>query len=201
MQFPAKGSTLLGVVEREHSGSLRLKCPFKLAAVAAAGAFALAACTGPDGSGTSTVPAESASGTLEASGPQELDVQPLLPEDAPGTPAGDSDPSAAGSVPDDGGNWGSYSSATDACAAVASGVTVLTVAPLNLLSGVDEAQLRDLEAGVRDLAQKAPEELHEPLAGLEAQIGRHDDLAEFDYAAFRTALDPLDDWLDTYCSF
>ncbi|WP_150110114.1 hypothetical protein [Crystallibacter crystallopoietes] len=201
MQFPAKGSTLLGVVEREHSGSLRLKCPFKLAAVAAAGAFALAACTAPDGTGTATVTAESAAGTLEGPGPQELDGQSLLPEDAPGAPAGGSDPSAEDKGKDDGGNWGSYSSATDACAAVASGVTVLTVAPLNLLSGVDEDQLRDLEAGVRDLARKAPEELHEPLAGIEAEIGRHDGLDEFDYAAFRDALDPLDDWLDTHCSF
>jgi hypothetical protein len=43
--------------------------------------------------------------------------------------------------------------------------------------------------------------LREPPGEVRAEISKHDGLEEFDYEAFQDALEPLDDWLDTHCSF
>jgi hypothetical protein len=188
------------VVEREYSGRSRLNRPLSLAAVAlaAAGTLALSACTGAENSSAGEV----ASQASQPTGTPGSDVPFVLPEGQTLQPEGGTANSAT-QIPakDDGEQWGSYTSATEACAALAGGVAVITLAPLNLFSGVDEEQLQDLEAEVRELAKDAPAELREPLGEVRAEIGRHDGLEEFDYEAFQDALEPLVDWLDTHCSF
>jgi hypothetical protein len=188
------------VVEREHSGRSRLNRRLSFAAVslAAAGMLALSACTGAE----STSAWETASQAPEASGTPGAKPQPVLPEGQTLQPGGGTAQQATQApAKDDGEQWGSYRSPTEACAALAGGVAVITLAPLNLLSGMDDQQLQGLEAEVRKLAKDAPPELREPLGEVRAEIGRNGGLEEFDYEAFQDALEPLDDWLDTHCSF
>lgn len=188
------------MVEREHSGKSRLNRPLSIAAVAlaAAGTLALSACTGAE----NTNAGEVASQAPQATGTPDPNLQSVLPEGKSLQSEGGTANAAAGaSAKNDGKQWGAYKSATEACAALAGGVAVITLAPLNLFSGVDEKQLQDLEAEVRDLAKDAPAELREPLGEVRAEIGKHDKLEEFDYEAFQDALEPLDDWLDTHCDF
>jgi hypothetical protein len=187
------------VVEREHSGTSRLNRPLSFAAVAlaAAGMLALSACTGAEhtSAGDTASQAPGPSGTPGAK-PQ------VLPEGQALQPGGGKAQRATRApAKDDGEQWGSYRSPTEACAALAGGVAVITLAPLNLLSGADDKQLQGLEAEVRELAKDAPPELREPLGEVRAEIGRNGGLEEFDYEAFQDALEPLDDWLDTHCSF
>ncbi|WP_336715941.1 hypothetical protein [Arthrobacter sp. USHLN218] len=188
------------MVEREHSGKSRLNRPLSIAAaaLAAASMLALSACTEAE----NTSAGEVASPAPQSTGTPGSDLPSVLPEGKTLQPEGGTANAAAGNpAKGDGKQWGSYKSATEACAALAGGVAVITLAPLNLFSGVDEKQLQDLEAEVRGLAKDAPAELREPLGEVRAEIGKHDKLEEFDYEAFQDALEPLDDWLDTHCDF
>jgi hypothetical protein len=187
-------------VEREHSGRSRLNRPLTVAAagLAAAGMLALSACTGAE----DTSAGNTASQVPGPSGSLGADPQSVLPEGQTLQPkGGTAKPATQAPAKEDGEHWGSYKSATEACAALAGGVAVITLAPLNLLSGADDKQLQDLEAEVRELAKDAPPELREPLGEVRVEINRHGGLEEFDYEAFQHALEPLDDWLDTHCSF
>jgi hypothetical protein len=183
------------VVEREHSGSQHLDRPLRLGVAAAAAVLALSACTGSEPTG-----AEQAGPTAgtQTSGTLDPGLQSVLPQGAL-----TEDPGANAQEPakDDGDRWGTFATATDACAAVAGSVAAVTLAPLNLLSGVDEGQAKALESELGELARHAPSDLHGPLSAVRAEIGRHDRLEEFDYEGFQAALDPLDDWLDANCSF
>lgn len=127
-----------------------------------------------------------------------------------GTPA-DEMPSASrdgsSSTPDDSalspdpGKWGSYGTRTEACTAVAAKVAALMLAPLSFIAGVDKARLDELQAEVEELRDKAPAELHDELDDVEAELAKHEDLTEFDDASFREAVEPIQEWLKSNCTF
>jgi hypothetical protein len=101
----------------------------------------------------------------------------------------------------DAGKWGSYGTRTEACTAVAAKVAVLMLAPLSFIAGVDEARLDELQAEVEDLRDKAPAELHDELDAVEAELAKHEDLTDFDDESFRQAVEPIQEWLKSNCTF
>ncbi|AUI50797.1 hypothetical protein SAMN04489742_1842 [Arthrobacter crystallopoietes] len=116
-------------------------------------------------------------------------------------------PDGSSSNPDDSalsedtGKWGSYGTRTEACTAVAAKVAVLMLAPLSFIAGVDEARLDELQAEVEDLRDKAPAELHDELDEVEAELAKHEDLTDFDDESFREAVEPIQEWLKSNCTF
>lgn len=124
-----------------------------------------------------------------------------------GLPAGETPPESTDSSPDDSassedaGKWGSYGTRTEACTAVAAKVAVLMLAPLSFIAGVDEARLDELQAEVEDLRDKAPAELHDELDEVEAELVKHEDLTDFDDESFRQAVEPIQEWLKSNCTF
>jgi hypothetical protein len=120
-----------------------------------------------------------------------------MPLEAPGG-SGSSDHSAQSG---DAGKWGSYGTRTEACTAVAAKVAVLMLAPLSFIAGVDEARLDELRAEVEDLRDKAPAELHDELDEVDAELAKHEDLTDFDDESFRQAVEPIQEWLKSNCTF
>ncbi|WP_264667670.1 hypothetical protein [Arthrobacter sp. VKM Ac-2550] len=108
------------------------------------------------------------------------------------------DDSAASSDP---AKWGSYGTRTEACTAVAAKVAALMLAPLSFIAGVDEARLDELQAEVEDLRDKAPAGLHNELDEVEAELAKHEDLTDFDDESFREAVEPIQEWLESNCTF
>ncbi|QTG81956.1 hypothetical protein [Arthrobacter crystallopoietes] len=120
------------------------------------------------------------------------------PPDNPDSSSSGPDDSAPSKDP---GKWGSYGTRTEACTAVAAKVAVLMLAPLSFIAGVDEARLDELQAEVEDLRDKAPAELHDELDDVEAELAKHEDLTDFDDESFREAVEPIQEWLKSNCTF
>ena len=84
---------------------------------------------------------------------------------------------------------------------MAAKVAVLMLAPLSFIAGVDEARLDELQAEVEDLRDKAPAGLHDELDEVEAELAKHEDLTDFDDESFREAVEPIQEWLKSNCTF
>lgn len=121
-----------------------------------------------------------------------------MPSESPDGSSSNPDDSA---LSEDTGKWGSYGTRTEACTAVAAKVAVLMLAPLSFITGVDEARLDELQAEVEDLRDKAPAELHDELDEVAAELAKHEDLTDFDDESFREAVEPIQEWLKSNCTF
>ncbi|NMR28975.1 hypothetical protein [Crystallibacter degradans] len=121
-----------------------------------------------------------------------------MPLESPDGASSSFEDSAASSDP---AKWGSYGTRTGACTAVAAKVAVLMLAPLSFIAGVDEARLDELQAEVEDLRDKAPAELYDELDEVEAELTKHEDRTDFDDESFREAVEPIQEWLRSNCTF
>lgn len=153
-------------------------------------AVALAGCNqeaGPPAGATLTMPAE----------PHAV---PTAEEDASAAPA----PAGAGA--EDGapgsGDAGTSTGAGPSphCVIVAGGLTTAMLAPLSLRSTEDHGQLVELEQELLDLRDKLPAELQDDFAALAHSVeAPPTGSGTFDEAAFRRAMEPVQDWLGQHC--
>lgn len=146
---------------------------------------------GPPAGATLTMPAEPHvappdGGTAEDDAPAAPGPDAAVPEGGASGSGGTGPSTEAGPSPH--------------CVIVAGGLTTAVLAPLGLRSSEDHGRMVELEQELLDLRDKLPADLKDDFEVLAHSVeAPPTGSGTFDEAAFRRAMEPVQDWLGQHC--